>query len=1328
MGDTMITQQQQQPVPTQPVSSRGESPDRRYIQPVTVSYASSWMHFLIVLCLLIAWYFPMRILIGHWLWPKIDPGPRTSHAFVALAYEGVSKRTNEVSTALFVEHLDALRDRGYVPIGLEDVRQLVYDGKPVPQKAVLLTFDHGRKTSYFAVDSILRGAGWKAVMFLWTKPIIEKDSAALLWPYIRIMSRSGTWELGAQSHNGFASIPASPRGYLGHFMTTAQWLAEENRFETPVEFANRLATDHDVCLQTIEKKVGVKPMAFAYPYGDFGQFESRAVFARRVNLQLANKYYGLGFLTGNLAANTRYSDPKRLNRVRVKPEWSGEDLAAFLDRSWPIEENNASTNSSRMASAWIVDWGGMKEEKNRMTLYAPEQISGAKMWLAGSDLTKDFFARVIFSDLNGQMGIYARAAADEESYVYLGLDSQGSVWLRQTRFGKDASRIEEEQSRDMSVWLRQKHVSLERFTLASAHTYVDPSREHALDIYARGPLLFARLDGKPIFNDRVLLRGDMKPGMLGLSVWHPEKGRAKVTVSEIALRTQDQALAAWNSASQMDPAVFRWVHQNAYHLTDISPPWINFSPSGQMIKSSWDPHAYRMLSQMYQLRLVPRVVINDERALTRLAPSQLGDRLAETKAQGLYVAMDEMQNPSSQRIMAWLQQCAQDLRGRGMSMLVRLPAALEKPAIVRSLLAMSPQLQVVAAPTSPLRAPDAKGKTNVPTAQLEQVPEPDQDKDMPVFYELNASAETQGEPTPAFQASRLQQDGQAAFLDADYNKAISLWQKWFSFEPNNPRAPMLIGDAYLRLGDLKQALTNYDTSLNLDPGQIRLALRRAGLLDTMGRSEDAMNGLNMYARLFPENTEIMLAQAEWLRRHERGPEAIPIVKHVISTDTNNFEAAAMMLRLPVSPAEFRSNMETLLRIGDKPEFHYELGQAIWKYDLLSMPGSHALVRTVRRVATQTKDTRVASLYERLLPRTSQVTDVFAGGRISDAWWLDGGNFNAEGGKLQFRTDDTHTEATIRLLGSEHFRDAYAEAVFQRKNGAFWLYARRTGEHLVRFGLDEAGKLFLQLWRNSRIVDQRTKSWTEPKGTAKLRLEVRGDGVMGYIDGQPAFNSPLELPRDFELGWVGMATFSSDRGKAQAILERASAGPLAPRLLSLSALKDEADLDASLAIIRPEINHLTDIAPQWFRIGADGNWVTALGKEEQLLRLFARYYRVRLMPTVTVEPGAQLRPDDLIANAAKYKLDGFTLVYPVLPDAAWFDAMEHALGAANVKILVISMETDKGLARMRGVAAGADLLSTSVEPTQEALLQVWGRDGAHKPLTELPAAKPALLLF
>ena len=1324
----MITQlQTPSSMPGKPPPQDGAGSTGRLIQPVRVTYASSWMHFLIVLCLIVAWYFPLRALVSHWLYPKVELGPRNSYSFVAISYDGVSKRTNEVSPALFTEHLNTLRARGYVPIGLDDVRQLVYEGKPVPSKAVLLTFDHGRKTSYFAVDSVLKSAGWKAVMFLWTHPIVDKDSAALLWPYIRIMAGSGTWELGAQSNNGFAAVPASQRGYLGHFMTTAKWLSDENRFESPTEFANRLMQDHEECLQIIQKKVGIKPIAYAYPYGDFGQFESRAVFARRVNLQLVSKYYNLGFLAGNLPLNTRYSDPKRLNRLRVKPEWSGDDLADFLDRSWPVEETASSTNASRIAAAWIVDWGGMKEEKGRMTLYAPEQNTGAKMWLAGSDLTMDFYSRVIFSDLNGQLGIYARAAADEESFVYFGLDSKGSIWLRQTKFGRDTTRLEDEQNLDMGVWLRQKHVSLERFTLASTHVTVDPTKEHVLDIFARGSLMFARLDGHNIFSERVLLRGDTKPGMMGLSVWNADKGRARVTISEITLKRQESTVATWNStASPRDANAFRWIHQNAYALTDLSPSWISFSPAGQMIKAAWDPFAYLMLARMYHFNLMPQVNINDERALSRLAPSQLADKLGEIKSQGLFVTMDEIQNAAAPRITSWLQQCAADLRARGLDLMVRLPASLETPAFVRSLVAVAPSLQVVASSTSSLRAATTKG-TNVPTAKLEPVPEADQDKDMPVFYELNAVPDMQGTPSSAVQLSRMQQEGQAAFLDADYNKAISLWRQWAAGEPSNPRAPALLGDAYLRLGDLKQALSNYDASLALDPGQVRLALRRAGLLDNLGRAEESMNGLNMYARLFPENSDIMLAQAEWLRRHDRDAEAIPIVRHVIQQDTNNFEAIALMLRLPIPPADAQAQMNSLLRLGTQPEFNYDLGQAIWKYDLLSTSGSHALAKLIRDTATHTKDARVAALFERLLPRNNQVVDTFAGGHISDAWWLDGGVFNAETSKLQIHSDDNHTEASMRLLGSDHFRDAYVEAVIQHKTGAFWLYARRTSGHMLRFGIDEANKIFLQLWRGNHIVDQRSKQGAELKNATRLRLEVRGDGVMAYVDNQLVFSTPLELPRDFELGWLGMAAFNSDRGKALAILSYAAAGPLAPRLLLLPTLPNDSAVDAALLNIRPDINRLTDLAPAWFHVANDGVWQPAIGGDEQLLRLFARYYRIRLMPAITLDGATVLRAEDLINTAAKHNLDGFVLVFPSMPDNAWFENLERGLSAANLKLLAVSVDLGKPTCQIRGVAAGADLLSANAGSNQEALLLPWlDGSGAHKPLGDLPTLKPAVL--
>lgn len=180
------------------MNNQTKSNGKRPMQPEHVSYHQAWLYFLIIICLLVAWWIPARILVQHFVYAKdAQKVPRDSYVFTALAYEGISDQTNEVSLNLFKEHFNALREQGYVSIGLEDARDLVVRGKPLPRKAVLMTFDHSRKSSYFDVRSVLREANWKAVMFLWTKPIMDEDPSALRWPYVMSMVRSRFWEVGA---------------------------------------------------------------------------------------------------------------------------------------------------------------------------------------------------------------------------------------------------------------------------------------------------------------------------------------------------------------------------------------------------------------------------------------------------------------------------------------------------------------------------------------------------------------------------------------------------------------------------------------------------------------------------------------------------------------------------------------------------------------------------------------------------------------------------------------------------------------------------------------------------------------------------------------------------------------------------------------------------------------------------------------------------------------------------------------------------------------------------------------------------------------------------
>jgi len=373
---TDLTEEQREPSrPTIKIDM--DSAATRGTQSVEVSYTSAWLHFFIAICLIVAWWFPVKIIMSRLLYPPVDLGPRDAKVFAALAYEGVSMKPTEVSPELFREQLVALKDAGYKPIGLIDVKQFYEQGRPLPRKAVLLTFDHSRKTSYFGVNHALRKAGWKAVMFLWVQPIVNKDPAALLWPYVRNMVRSKIWEVGAQSYHGFTDIPVDAFGTKAHFMTARMWLEDEGRFEEMEEFQQRLEEDHQRCVQLIKDKVGITPTAYAYayPYGDFGQYQRKTMSTRLVNMGLVSKYYDLGFITGNFAVNTANSDPSRLSRLQIRPEWSGAELVKYLDETWPNNADVASADATN--SLWIVDWGNMKWSGEVADLVAGEKHTGA---------------------------------------------------------------------------------------------------------------------------------------------------------------------------------------------------------------------------------------------------------------------------------------------------------------------------------------------------------------------------------------------------------------------------------------------------------------------------------------------------------------------------------------------------------------------------------------------------------------------------------------------------------------------------------------------------------------------------------------------------------------------------------------------------------------------------------------------------------------------------------------------------------------------------------------------------------------------------------------
>ena len=87
--------------------------------------------------------------------------------------------------------------------------------------------------------------------------------------------------------------------------------------------------------------------------------------------------------------------------------------------------------------------------------------------------------------------------------------------------------------------------------------------------------------------------------------------------------------------------------------------------------------------------------------------------------------------------------------------------------------------------------------------------------------------------------------------------------------------------------------------------------------------------------------------------------------------------------------------------------------------------------------------------------------------------------------------------------------------------------------MIRFGFDNEGFVHIQSWLNGNLLSFENRPWMRPPGMVTLRLNVRGDGAMGYINGHPAFTTPLVISSDVAYGWWSIAPFSPELGLARA---------------------------------------------------------------------------------------------------------------------------------------------------------------------------------------------------
>lgn len=169
---------------------------------------------------------------------------------------------NVISPYELESDLKFLKKNGYATITMNDLIRYVYDGRPLPEKPIILSFDDGYLNNYTYALPLLKKYGMCAVLSLIGKntddfteiPDDNLDYSHVTWSQASEMLASGCFEI--QNHT-----------YNLHTISSKRYGCAKNTGESEEHYEKALTDDLTLCQKEIIEKLGVTPTTFTYPYG-----------------------------------------------------------------------------------------------------------------------------------------------------------------------------------------------------------------------------------------------------------------------------------------------------------------------------------------------------------------------------------------------------------------------------------------------------------------------------------------------------------------------------------------------------------------------------------------------------------------------------------------------------------------------------------------------------------------------------------------------------------------------------------------------------------------------------------------------------------------------------------------------------------------------------------------------------------------------------------------------------------------------------------------------------------------------------------------------------
>lgn len=355
--------------------------------------------------------------------------------FITLSYFGIDQN-GETSSVIgykqLRDQLTALKEQGYVTITQQDVIDY-YNGGKLPEKALFLMFEDGRRDTAIYAQDMLKDLNYKATMLTYTDNLHTLDTKFLNSSELKDLENSSFWELGTNGNRleyinvfdrydryiGELNVLQHKmmRPYLGrkyqHYVM--DYIRDENQIpkESYNVMKSRISYEFENLRDLYTNEVGYVPKVHAIMYANTGRFGVNEQTSR-VNEKWIKELFAINFNREGYAVNNHENIIYDLTRMQPQASWSTNHLLMRLKYD-NADVKFVKGDESRSKQFYVLD--GVSELKGE-TYILTTMPQGKALVRVEKNIPDNFtLSTTLQGNSFGVQNIYLRASSNLNSSV-----------------------------------------------------------------------------------------------------------------------------------------------------------------------------------------------------------------------------------------------------------------------------------------------------------------------------------------------------------------------------------------------------------------------------------------------------------------------------------------------------------------------------------------------------------------------------------------------------------------------------------------------------------------------------------------------------------------------------------------------------------------------------------------------------------------------------------------------------------------------------------------------------------------------------------------------